>query len=114
MTRDALQKKKLIRWSKKQKNTKLKTTHTKNELKQKIRWKTSRIVCGTKSMMKSVALFLTMRTKKSLMMQCQKPSNGLIKIRMAKMYQSGATPENMPNASSGSYGDNANKGPTFE
>merc|ERR1711998_280099 len=33
---------------------------------------------------------------------------------MAKMYQSGATPENMPNASSGSYGDNANKGPTFE
>merc|ERR1739848_981836 len=35
---------------------------------------------------------------------------------MAKMYQSGATPENMPNAASGSYGDNAsaNKGPTFE
>merc|ERR1711998_644410 len=33
---------------------------------------------------------------------------------MAKMYQSGATPKNMPNASSGSYGDNANKGPTFE
>ena len=33
---------------------------------------------------------------------------------MAKMYQSGATPENMPNAASGSYGDNTNKGPTFE
>merc|ERR1712139_550372 len=28
---------------------------------------------------------------------------------MAKMYQYGATPENMPNASSGSYGDNPSK-----
>jgi L1 cell adhesion molecule like protein len=35
---------------------------------------------------------------------------------MAKMYQSGATPENATNAASGSYGDStsANKGPTFE
>merc|ERR1711977_450613 len=33
---------------------------------------------------------------------------------MAKMYQSGATPENTPNSASGSCGDNSNKGPTFE
>merc|ERR1712078_167488 len=33
---------------------------------------------------------------------------------MAKMYQSCVTPENMPNAASGSYGDSVNKGPTFE
>jgi L1 cell adhesion molecule like protein len=34
---------------------------------------------------------------------------------MAKMYQSGATPGNMPDAATGSSGENtANKGPTFE